>query len=130
MDVAPCQSLIIHASESKYIYPISKFFGLEISLITKSQKNGFSRTSLHTLLLFLLVWLRALDATAGSPLIPQVSNSESVPSKRFTNILGSWIWVSTVSDLQTVRMWKSFEIPGSTQVKGAQLYITADDEFD
>jgi signal transduction histidine kinase len=103
---------------------------IKINLNAKSQKNGCFPITVRLLLLFFLVGLPASVAIAGSPLTPQVSNSEMVPFERLTNVLGDWIWNSTVSDLQTGRMWKSFEIPASAQVREAQLYITADDEFD
>jgi len=65
------------------------------------------------------------------PLDPVRSDlaSDTVPYNYFTNLVGSWIWASTVSNNQTVLMWRSFEIPDSAQVKEAQLYITADNEF-
>lgn len=64
---------------------------------------------------------------------PYFTNSneapDSLPYNRLTNVVGSWIWAGAVADNQTVRLWRSFEIPASAQVKEAQLYITADDEF-
>lgn len=46
-----------------------------------------------------------------------------------TNGLGSWIWASTVSDNQTVLLWRSFEIPPSARVWRARLSMTVDNEF-
>lgn len=45
-----------------------------------------------------------------------------------TNGLGSWIWDSTVSDNQTIHLWRAFEIP-QTDIKRARLSMTVDNEF-
>ncbi|MGH8022043.1 MAG: ATP-binding protein [Limisphaerales bacterium] len=81
--------------------------------------------------LFLLAFRPAREATVeASPVPPQFAVREKIPYERLTNVLGSWIWSSTAADNQTVRMWRSFDIPASAPIKEAQLYITADDEFD
>jgi two-component sensor histidine kinase len=46
-----------------------------------------------------------------------------------TNYLGVWIWEGQTRDKQTCRLWKTFEIPGGTQVVQAQLHIAADNGF-
>jgi len=43
--------------------------------------------------------------------------------------MGSWIWDTNVCDRQTVRFWRSFEIPSGTTVSRARLRITADNEY-
>ena len=60
----------------------------------------------------------APDATSGAGLYNDPTNG-----------LGSWIWAATVSDNQTVQLWKSFEIPPSSRVKRARLCLTVDNEF-
>lgn len=46
-----------------------------------------------------------------------------------TSGLGSWIWASTVSDNQTVLLWKSFVVPSDPHVWRARLCMTVDNEF-
>jgi signal transduction histidine kinase len=43
--------------------------------------------------------------------------------------LGDWIWAAEVADRQTVRFWKSFEIPHAARVTKARLRITGDNEY-
>ncbi len=43
--------------------------------------------------------------------------------------MGSWIWDTNTFDRQTVRFWKSFEIPSGTTVRRARLRLTADNEY-
>lgn len=43
--------------------------------------------------------------------------------------VGAWIWDTNVFDKQTCRLWRSFEIPGSTPVARARLRITADNGY-
>ncbi len=43
--------------------------------------------------------------------------------------MGFWIWDTNVLDRQTVRFWKSFEIPAATKVLRARLRITGDNEY-
>jgi hypothetical protein len=43
--------------------------------------------------------------------------------------MGAWIWETNTFDRQTVRFWKSFEIPDDTTVTRARLRITADNEY-
>jgi signal transduction histidine kinase len=43
--------------------------------------------------------------------------------------MGSWIWDTNTFDRQTVRFWKTFEIPAGTSVMRARLRITADNEY-
>jgi signal transduction histidine kinase len=45
-----------------------------------------------------------------------------------TNGLGSWIWETTVTNNQTCRLWRSFEIP-HTGISRARLCLTVDNEF-
>jgi signal transduction histidine kinase len=43
--------------------------------------------------------------------------------------MGSWIWETNTFDRQTVRFWRSFEIPPGATVNRARLRITADNEY-
>lgn len=43
--------------------------------------------------------------------------------------MGSWIWETNTFDRQTVRFWRSFEIPPDTTVMRARLRLTADNEY-
>ncbi len=43
--------------------------------------------------------------------------------------MGSWIWDTNTFDRQTVRFWKSFEIPADATIMRARLRITADNEY-
>jgi signal transduction histidine kinase len=43
--------------------------------------------------------------------------------------MGSWIWETNTFDRQTVRFWRSFEIPAGATVRRARLRITADNEY-
>ena len=43
--------------------------------------------------------------------------------------MGSWIWETNTHDRQTVRFWKSFEIPLGSSVCRARLRITGDNEY-
>lgn len=52
-----------------------------------------------------------------------------------TNLLGSWIWETNVSDNQTCLLWKAFVVPvssdiaNSSNIINARLCVTADNEF-
>jgi signal transduction histidine kinase len=43
--------------------------------------------------------------------------------------MGSWIWETNTYDRQTVRFWKSFEIPAGENILRSRLRITADNEY-
>jgi len=43
--------------------------------------------------------------------------------------MGSWIWETNTFDRQTVRFWRSFEIPAGAAILRARLRITADNEY-
>jgi signal transduction histidine kinase len=74
--------------------------------------------------------------------VPEVTNNASVDdpseplkdslsergSHNFSDI-GSWIWETNTYDRQTVRFWKSFEIPDGAVVTKARLRLTADNEY-
>jgi signal transduction histidine kinase len=49
-------------------------------------------------------------------------------SHDFTD-MGAWIWETNTSDRQTVRFWKSFEIPAGAKLARARLRLTADNEY-
>jgi len=68
------------------------------------------------------------------------SNAQVEPAEPITDSLtqrgshnyrdmGLWIWETNTYDRQTVRFWKSFEIPPDTTVTRARLRITADNEY-
>lgn len=46
-----------------------------------------------------------------------------------TNGLGCWIWTTNTYPRQTCRFWKAFEVPGSSPVVRAVLWITADNGY-
>jgi signal transduction histidine kinase len=46
-----------------------------------------------------------------------------------TNGLGIWMWDKVTSNKQTVRLWKSFEIPATNRVVRAELRIAADNAY-
>ena len=46
-----------------------------------------------------------------------------------TNHLGQWIWETNTFDRQTVRFWKTFEVPLKAQVIRATLRITVDNGY-
>jgi signal transduction histidine kinase len=46
-----------------------------------------------------------------------------------TNSLGSWIWMTPTLDNQRCRFWKSVEVPASSPVSRARLWVTADNEY-
>jgi len=43
--------------------------------------------------------------------------------------MGPWIWDTNTFDRQTVRFWKSFELPAGGRVVRSRLRITADNEY-
>lgn len=43
--------------------------------------------------------------------------------------IGNWIWTDTVTDKQTCRLWRSFQVPNDTLVSRAVLRITADNGY-
>ncbi len=80
-------------------------------------------------------------ATAPSPPVGVVRNDkvddpaeplkDSLTERGSHNFddMGFWIWDTNVLDRQTVRFWKSFEIPSGTRVLRARLRITGDNEY-
>jgi signal transduction histidine kinase len=70
--------------------------------------------------------------------LPNIANSEFTNTDTTsgaglyvdpTSGLGSWIWASTVSDNQTVFLWKAFDVPSSPRLWRARLVMTVDNEF-
>ncbi|MEY2427443.1 MAG: hypothetical protein QOJ40_328 [Verrucomicrobiota bacterium] len=79
-------------------------------------------------LTFCLVSICALHGQAGDA--PATSVPGAVAANESpTNGLGDWIWTDKMLNLQTVRFWKSFEIPNAAVVVRARLRMTADDEY-
>jgi signal transduction histidine kinase len=71
---------------------------------------------------------QADNATTGnSSPYPEIVLDDAGPPS--TNGLGYWIWAEITRDKQTVRLWKSFEIPARKMAVQAQLRITADNTF-
>lgn len=62
---------------------------------------------------------------------PSSDNLDSVHQRGSTDFsdMGSWIWETNTFDRQTVRFWKSFDIPAGKKVSRARLRITADNEY-
>ncbi len=46
-----------------------------------------------------------------------------------THQVGAWIWAENTFDRQTCRLWRSFEIPDSSELTSAHLRITADNSY-
>ena len=46
-----------------------------------------------------------------------------------TNHLGQWIWDTNAFDKQTVRFWKTFQIPAGEKISRATLHITVDNGY-
>ena len=83
------------------------------------------------------MWVASLFAAAAAG--PAETSSQSfhttdVPNTarliaQATNHLGSWIWAAQTRDKQTVRLWKSFEVPRDAKISSATLWITADNGY-
>jgi len=58
-----------------------------------------------------------------------VEDSVAVPASTNFSDMGSWIWETNTFDRQTVRFWKSFEIPRKSKITRARLRLTADNEY-
>jgi signal transduction histidine kinase len=46
-----------------------------------------------------------------------------------TNHLGQWIWETNTFDKQTVRFWKSFQVPAGSKITNANLRLTVDNGY-
>jgi signal transduction histidine kinase len=68
------------------------------------------------------------NANVDDPSEPVKDSLTERGSHNFSD-MGSWIWETNTYDRQTVRFWRSFEIPSGTTVKRARLRITADNEY-
>jgi hypothetical protein len=69
-----------------------------------------------------------INTNVDDPAEPVKDSLSERGSHNFSD-MGSWIWDTNVCDRQTVRFWKSFEIPADTTVNRARLRITADNEY-
>jgi signal transduction histidine kinase len=78
-------------------------------------------------------WLSALifsaSVTAAFAAETPLTNSAANPIANATNHVGRWIWDAHVADKQTCRLWKSFEITGSSAVSHAFIRITVDNGY-
>ncbi len=68
------------------------------------------------------------NAVVDDPSEPVKDSLTERGSHNFSD-MGSWIWETNTYDRQTVRFWRSFEIPPGTTVRRARLRITADNEY-
>jgi signal transduction histidine kinase len=76
---------------------------------------------------------------AAAPALTQTDNDGRPPSQHLDSVhqrgstdfsdMGSWIWETNTFDRQTVRFWKSFEIPAGKTVQRARLRVTGDNEY-
>jgi signal transduction histidine kinase len=83
--------------------------------------------------------LRAAADAAATPSLMATDTKNPPPSEILDSVhqrgssdfsdIGSWIWETNTLDRQTVRFWKSFEIPSEKDVKRARLRLTADNEY-
>ncbi len=87
-------------------------------------------------LLCLPVWAGLLLGLGGNCLSAKdtpVEDTNSLPQMDWrmeaTNHLGQWIWDTNAFDKQTVRLWKSFEVPSGRPVARATLRLTADNGY-
>jgi len=69
-----------------------------------------------------------LNTNLDDPAEPLKDSLDERGSHNFSD-MGSWIWETNILDRQTVRFWKSFEIPEGSAVRRARLRITADNEY-
>ena len=62
---------------------------------------------------------------------PADRNKDSLAERASHNFsdMGSWIWDTNTFDRQTVRFWKTFEIPSAATVTLARLRITVDNGY-
>jgi signal transduction histidine kinase len=70
----------------------------------------------------------ASNTNIDDPTEPVKDSLSERGSHNFSD-MGSWIWETNTFDRQTVRFWKSFEIPAGATIKRARLRITADNEY-
>jgi signal transduction histidine kinase len=82
-------------------------------------------------ILFLACWLASVSPLAAEddPGGKNVAGAAQDSDDFHTNGLGSWIWAAETFDRQTCQLWRSFEIPRSTAVTRAQLWMTVDNEY-
>jgi signal transduction histidine kinase len=69
-----------------------------------------------------------INTNVDDPAEPVKDSLSERGSHNFSD-MGAWIWDTNVFDRQTVRFWKSFEIPDGATVTRARLRITADNEY-
>ena len=70
----------------------------------------------------------ANNTNVDNPAEPVKDSLTERGSHNFSD-MGSWIWETNTFDRQTVRFWKSFEIPAGATIRRARLRITADNEY-
>jgi len=70
----------------------------------------------------------AINTNVDDPGEPLKDSLTERGSHNFSD-MGSWIWDTNTFDRQTVRFWKSFEIPRAATITRARLRITADNEY-
>ena len=93
----------------------------------KSQVRHFLRAASDFVLLGILIAAAHLNCAAA----PSNASVQEISGTYLnaTNDMGPWIWAGEVHNDQTCQLWKTFEIPDSSSVTNAHLFMTADDEF-
>jgi len=69
-----------------------------------------------------------INTNVDDPAEPLKDSLSERGSHNFSD-MGSWIWETNTLDRQTVRFWKSFEIPAGATVSRARLRVTGDNEY-
>jgi len=72
--------------------------------------------------------LLADEVSSNAPPTEHLDSVHQRGSSDFSD-MGSWIWETNTFDRQTVRFWKSFQIPAGKTVQRARLRITGDNEY-
>jgi len=71
-------------------------------------------------------------AVAGEKLKPLVQAGllEMGPAPVASELkIGDWIWTTNVTDRQSCRVWRAFDVPKNSQVVRAELRMTADNSY-
>ena len=69
--------------------------------------------------------------STNAPVEPAEPVTDSLSQRGSHNYqdMGLWIWETNTFDRQTVRFWKSFDVPENDTVKRARLRVTGDNEY-
>lgn len=77
----------------------------------------------------LLLWAFACFPLGKLPAAETVASAPVDWRFEATNNLGKWIWDTNAFDKQTVRFWKSFEIPAGVKISKATVRLTVDNGY-